>query len=153
MNIARFRHLADAYGADIARWPAEERADASSLLAQSEEAQRVLAQARVLDAWIALGAPEVEDAQVERVYDTIMNRVGRDSSAPVRIGAMPPGAARMAFFRPRTFLPAAAFLAGMAVTGVLAGAENLFLPSASATTADIASLVAPEPSYFTAWNQ
>ena len=142
MNIARFRHLADACGADIARWPTAEHADATSLLARSEEAQRVLARARVLDAWIALGAPEVEDAQVERVHDAIMNRVGRERSVPVRIGAVPPDAGRMAFFRPRTFLPAA---------------ENLFLPSVSAptsaTTADIANLLVPEPSYLTAWNQ
>lgn len=149
MSFARFRHLADACGADLTLWPAGERAAAAALLAESEEAQRVLAQARVLDAWIALGAPKVDDAQVERVFAAIGDRVDREEGSlpswfpPPR--AFAPGAGR-----PRPFWPAAAFLAGMAVMGVLAGTENLSQPT-SASTTGIASLVAPEP-YLLAWN-
>ncbi|WP_448205248.1 hypothetical protein [Azospirillum sp. sgz302134] len=146
MTIARFRHLAEAYGADIARWPAAERAVAAALLSTSDEARRALEQARALDSWLALAAPAVDDAQAERIFDAIGERIDNEA-APLLGGAVIP-------FRrtpSRTFWPAAAFLAGMAVMGVLAGTENLLQPAS--TQADgLASLVAPQ-SYLLAWNE
>ncbi len=149
MTIARFRHLADVCGADLARWPAAERAAAEALLDGSDEARRVLAHARVLDAWIALGAPQVDDAQVERLLGAIGDRIDRESGN-VASGLPQPPAAALHRARPRGFWPAAAFLAGMALMGTLAGADN-YMQSTSTTPAGIASLVAPEP-YLLAWN-
>lgn len=47
MDRARFDYLLEAYGADLQRWPAEERAAAAQFAAQNESA---LAEARALDA-------------------------------------------------------------------------------------------------------
>ena len=50
MTPERFTHLADAYGADLQRWPASERADARALLAEGRpELLEALDQARWLD--------------------------------------------------------------------------------------------------------
>ncbi|MBK5417341.1 hypothetical protein [Pseudomonas sp. TH31] len=50
MTPERFTHLADAYGADLQRWPASERAGAQALLAEgTPELLEALSQARWLD--------------------------------------------------------------------------------------------------------
>ena len=49
MTLERFRDLADAYGAEIARWPAPERAAALHLAGQPA-AIAILAQAAAIDA-------------------------------------------------------------------------------------------------------
>lgn len=50
MTPERFIHLADAYGADLAHWPAAEREDARTLLAQrNPQALAALQQAAWLD--------------------------------------------------------------------------------------------------------
>lgn len=50
MTPERFIHLADAYGADLAHWPAVEREDARTLLAQrNPQALAALQQAQWLD--------------------------------------------------------------------------------------------------------
>lgn len=50
MTPERFTHLADAYGADLQRWPANERAGARALLAEGHpELIEALDQARWLD--------------------------------------------------------------------------------------------------------
>jgi hypothetical protein len=55
MNEARLRELLEAYGADAARWPMEERADATAWLAAHPGAlDEALAQARAIDAALAL---------------------------------------------------------------------------------------------------
>ena len=50
MTPERFTHLAEAYGADLHRWPAAERAGAQALLAEGNaEVLEALNQARWLD--------------------------------------------------------------------------------------------------------
>jgi len=49
MDPNRFRDLADAYGGDLERWPAAERA-AAATLAQTAEAEAILTEAAALDA-------------------------------------------------------------------------------------------------------
>lgn len=55
MTPKRFRKILNAYGADPARWPADEAAAIRDLLARSQEARRMAAQAgsvdRFLDQW------------------------------------------------------------------------------------------------------
>lgn len=55
----RFADLAEAYGGDMARWPAAERVGAAAFVASApDEAAAILAAARALDAWLdALPAP------------------------------------------------------------------------------------------------
>ena len=50
MKAERLHELADAYGADLRRWPASERAFAESLLAADPSLREVLDQAAALDA-------------------------------------------------------------------------------------------------------
>jgi len=49
MKLNRFRQLLDAYGADPARWPEAERAEALALLARSRRARDAAEAARALD--------------------------------------------------------------------------------------------------------
>jgi hypothetical protein len=49
MTLRRFGWLADSYGADLQRWPKEERAAAAALLAVSPQARQQLAEALALD--------------------------------------------------------------------------------------------------------
>ena len=53
MTPERFETLADAYGADLARWPPAERAEAERWLAQTPGAAAVLLRARRLDEALA----------------------------------------------------------------------------------------------------
>lgn len=58
MIARRFAELAEAYGGEIARWPAAEREAAHALLVVSGDAQAALRDAQALDAGLALPAPE-----------------------------------------------------------------------------------------------
>jgi hypothetical protein len=60
LTLRRFATLAESYGADLARWPEETRAEAKRLAASSVDAQRILADARVLD-WTFDEASKAED--------------------------------------------------------------------------------------------
>ncbi|WP_431855285.1 hypothetical protein [Azospirillum sp.] len=113
MNIDRFRHLAEACGAEIERWPAAERAAARALLASSEEAQRALGQARVLDAWLDLAAPAVDDASAARVLAAIERRLDPPPTTTWVPGAA--GSTRSSVWS------AAGFLALMGVCGFVLG--------------------------------
>jgi hypothetical protein len=62
MTLARFQHLLDVHGADLARWPQPQRAAAEGLLAADGAAVSALAQARALDALIARETPANADA-------------------------------------------------------------------------------------------
>ncbi|MFC0633412.1 hypothetical protein [Brevundimonas balnearis] len=70
MDATRLSELADAYGADWRRWPETERDAARSLLARDPELERVLFEARGLDA-ILHAAPRLDvSARLrERVID------------------------------------------------------------------------------------
>ena len=62
MTLARFQHLLDVHGADLARWPPPQRAAAERLLAADRTATSALAQARALHALIARETPAEADA-------------------------------------------------------------------------------------------
>lgn len=133
MNIDRFRHLAEACGGDIARWPPAERVAAHALLATSAEARRLLDDARALDALLKRAMPAVSDAQTDRVLAAIER--GLDPP-PVGAGWSPvPGAAR------RSTWSAAGLLALMGLCGFVLGDleivtlwQNLAPPASGFTT-------------------
>jgi hypothetical protein len=149
MKQARFRHLADAYGADPGRWPQAERTAAEALLAQSAEARHWLAKARQLDAWLdhaaAADAPAVTDAQVERMIGAIGARLDRDIPAAAPVPWIQS--------RPHTgpLWAAVGFLALMGITGVLVGKSGLSGPP-TVQSADISDFVLSH-SYSLAWNR
>jgi len=59
MTPERFTHLADAYGADLQRWPASERAGAQALLAEgnAELLEALNRRAGSMVCSIAIGSP------------------------------------------------------------------------------------------------
>lgn len=59
VGLKRFEQIIEAYGADPARWPSEERADAQALLLSSAEAQILVADAVCLDDWLARASEPV----------------------------------------------------------------------------------------------
>lgn len=57
MNVERLQVLLDAYGAEPARWPDDERAAALALLTESAAARAAHADARQLDDWLDVAPP------------------------------------------------------------------------------------------------
>jgi len=78
MNEREFQHLADAYGADLSRWPAAER-QAALQLAETPWAAKILREARGLD-------------QLFESLDTPVapSRIGRSIGAVTAAIARPP---------------------------------------------------------------
>ncbi|ASE38871.1 hypothetical protein [Brevundimonas vesicularis] len=62
MKAERLHELADAYGADLRRWPASERAFAESLIAADPSLKAVLDQAAALDALLDVAPRPVPSA-------------------------------------------------------------------------------------------
>ena len=65
MTIDEFRKLADTWGGDIARWPAQLRPDAEAL-AGTPAATAALEAARRLDRSIAGAAPAIDADRINR---------------------------------------------------------------------------------------
>jgi hypothetical protein len=137
MTLARFQHLLDVHGADLARWPQPQRAAAERLLATDGIATSALAQARALDALIARETPAEADAT--GVLRALVAR------------PLPPQRRRLLWRRwPSELLtldfvpawPRVAALAGVAALGFVIGLVDLGPMTVSANGEDPASIVA-----------
>lgn len=62
MTLKRFKTLTGSYGAALARWPAELRKDAQTLLGISAEARQSFAEAQALDDAIAVDIGDQSEA-------------------------------------------------------------------------------------------
>lgn len=90
MKAERLHELADAYGADLRRWPASERAFAESLLAADPSLKAVLDEAATLDALLnAAPAPVPSAALTARILAAAPKRKvrGRLGKAVWYLGA------------------------------------------------------------------
>lgn len=68
MTLERFAAIMDAYGTSPARWPADERAAAEALLAETPAAQALAAEVAKLDLMLAAASVEAPSAAlVERL--------------------------------------------------------------------------------------
>jgi hypothetical protein len=116
MTPERFRTLAEAYGADPARWPAAERDAALALVARRDpDTMSVLADAAMLDRMLAAHTVAAPDpALVRRVV----------ASAPARRN---PGRRRDAWY-------SGIGLAGVGLAGVAAGMLAMSLLATRVTT-------------------
>ena len=110
LTLGRFRSMTESYGADLARWPEQARADARALLSVSAEARAMLEEARALDDLIEtthareeglLWKPGEQDAALERLRTGVAARIAalpvgprvtnrlrewlRSEAAPVRL--------------------------------------------------------------------
>ncbi len=73
MSPKQFRVLIETFGADIAKWPPDQRASAMELLASSTEAQDLLAKALDLDRVLNAPEPPLSADQRDALVDKIMN--------------------------------------------------------------------------------
>ncbi|WP_434623765.1 hypothetical protein [Azospirillum sp. B2RO_4] len=86
------RHLDD-YGASPERWPPELRAAADAALARSPALRAALEDAQSFDRLLAIPAPPVADARVERLLAAVgkaARGMPQDSIAVLLLGRMPP---------------------------------------------------------------
>jgi len=124
MTPERFTHLADAYGADLQRWPATERAGAQALLAEGNpELVEALNEARWLDGLL-------DSHKVLAPTPELIRRIvaAAPVAAPSFWGRHPGWLSRLGFV--------GAGLAGIAA-GMLVVSLSLPLPSASETLPSI----------------
>jgi anti-sigma factor RsiW len=109
MTLDRLNALADAFGGDLRRWPATDRAAAEQLLAIDPAARAVLDAALALDAVLSTSPrPQASAALRDRVID-----------AARRAGLRPQPARR--FWLDRLVLASGAGWAAAACAGVIAG--------------------------------
>lgn len=141
MSLAAFAQLAEIWGGDLARWPAEHRAAAAALLETSPEAAATIERERRLDAALdADPTPALSDALAARLLadaaqvDAERRPQGARSAAAETAGARL-WAAIGEWVRALGGVPVAARLAG---AGALAAAAGfvLGLETQSAAQAD-----------------
>ena len=134
MKIERFQQLAEIYGGDLSRWPADERKLAVALLRAVPAAQRIIDDELALDAVLNKATADEDPARLDRMTAAIAARL--DQQPATRGSAIPvPVAPRWA----------AGFLCAMALAGVLSGAlsapgsQPAAASSSSVTIAEIAA--------------
>jgi anti-sigma factor RsiW len=138
MMIWRFRRLIAAYGADPARWPPGQRGRVEALLARSDKARAMLAEAKALDALLLADAKPPADEQlaaaiVARLIDVPQER--GPVIAPARSIALEWSLSRL--------WPQAVGLAAAAVLGFVVGWADLLPGSFGGGEAiDLSDLVA-----------
>jgi hypothetical protein len=126
MTRERFEILAEAFGGDVARWPAAEREGAALLMAAEPAwAQAALARAAVLDAALAACAPP-------RASAALTDRIVATAPRPR------PSAARWGFWLAPAGLGAG--LAAACAAGVLLGGRIAPLPHPPSETAQAAAI-------------
>ncbi|MBV8166263.1 MAG: hypothetical protein JO021_05680 [Alphaproteobacteria bacterium] len=133
MRLTRFNRLLDLHGADLARWPARERAAAWQLVAARPEARAALDAARRLDALLA------RDPAPPAAWDA--------PSIPALLARLP--AQQTPYWWPAPVVlwdllpawPRATALAAMAVVGILVGLTDVDITPAPAASADVSSLI------------
>ena len=88
MKAERLHELADAYGADLRRWPASERAFAESLIAADPSLKAVLDEAAALDALLdAAPKPVPSSAMIARILAAAPRAKSRLGKAIWYLGA------------------------------------------------------------------
>lgn len=109
MNIERLTRLAEAYGADLRRWPEDARAGARALVAADPAARRILDEAATLDA-------ALDDTPRAVVTPALRDRV---LASAIEAGLKP--RARRAFGLDRIAWALGAGWAAAACAGIVAG--------------------------------
>lgn len=128
LTLAQFRLLTDRHGADLARWPPQERARAHALLSESAQARALLAQAHLLDTALRSAGRQVDhgiwtsDAEKAAALARLRQQVAmRLASQPLRQTFIPP-------VRPAGWLAVAA--------GLLVTCSGFLIGSHYSATAD-----------------
>jgi hypothetical protein len=118
MMIWRFRRLIAAYGADPARWPPGQRGRAEALLAHSDKARALLAEAQAFDSLLLADAKPPADEQLAAAI------MARTIDAPQERVPAPARAVGLEWSLSRLW-PQAVGLAAAAVLGLVVGWADL----------------------------
>jgi len=137
MTLARFQHLLDVHGADLARWPQPLRTAAERLLATDRAATAALVQARALDALIARDEPA--DADATRVLRAL---AARPLPAQRRLFLWRQWPSELLTLDFAPAWPRLAALAGVAALGFIIGLVDLGPMTVGANGEDSVSIVA-----------
>lgn len=84
MTLDRFSDLNDAYGADLRRWPENERSAAEALLARDARARLMRDQADILDQWLDAAARPVVSADLREQVLASASKAGLKSRSSWR---------------------------------------------------------------------
>lgn len=134
MKIERFQRLAEIYGGDLSRWPADERKAAAALLGAVPAARRIIDDELALDAALNKASADEDPARLDRMTAAVAARLDQRSA--------PGGSTIPVAVAPRW---AVGFLCAMALAGVLSGAlsapdsQPAAAASASVTIAEFAA--------------
>jgi hypothetical protein len=132
MNLSRFRHLLDAWGSDIDRWPRHDQEDAERLLGEPA-ARKLLGNAQMLERALlrsqGLLRDSVDTGAVDRMLLNLQSR------------PLPRQRGSLTEILPWPFdWPQLATLAGGATLGILLGLSSLGLRMISDLEADRAQI-------------
>lgn len=134
-ELAALAELVERFGADRTRWPAEQRLRFAGLVAEADEAQRILAEAAALDELLDR-APRVSSPRQRALADRIAQAVASEAEAGnanvVELGPRRTGNRGQPSWR------MAALLAASLLLGVFAGSTGL-IDDLLATGTEIAS--------------
>ena len=136
MYLARFAELAEAYGADLQRWPESERVAALALAGRSEDARALLADAHELDAALALLDRPPTPSAALRARIAALETAG--ASPPPRLAGMAAPFGRAAVF---AMAAVAGIVLGVYLAPPGAGDAGLGLVEASLIAGDAPSIV------------
>ncbi len=151
LTLKRFGELADAYGGDLRRWPAETRLAAQALMDDSPEARAMFAAAGALDQAMqaasehrdaALFAAGEQQAAVARLGPLVAARIVASTAS--RFGAGAWRAWKSSF----AWIPAQLVSPGLATGGAFALAVGLligFLSAPPSTPGDVLAMLEPAP--------
>jgi len=81
VTLQQFTRYAEAWGADIARWPQSVRAEAMRIAA-SPQAEAILARERALDAMLREGTQDVAPARIERAIQRVVITLAAEQPRP-----------------------------------------------------------------------
>ena len=77
MTIDEFKQLAEAWGADIARWPPHRHVEAEAV-ARTPAATAILEEAQRLDCLIAMSTPEIDADRINRASLNVATAIAAD---------------------------------------------------------------------------
>lgn len=121
-------HRLEVSGADRTRWPAQERLRFAPLIAQNEEARRLLAETAALDRLLD-HAPAPDTGRTAALVDRIVAAAEAEGTGSAKVVTFQaaPGKARTgrALLRDRTMWQAAALLAASLFVGAFVGTSGL----------------------------
>jgi len=127
MTFEQFKYFLDAYGANLARWPIEQRIAAQAFIVSSSAAAAALAEARRLDAVLDLAAMPRDELGERRLVARLAAQIGRPAQ---RVAGD---------FIDRLFSPVwsrAAVVAAMALLGIVTGVIEIEQPAFDAAASD-----------------